>query len=226
MRKLAALLIALAIIAIGGLSAVAYVGVAQVPVLSAVFGMDKARDLGVKPDNAAWQKLLTDNGFQMPSTKANYTLSSKHSFSGSVTYSGTVSQETLNALPEWSANVGPVRDVSFRFHAGSVEVSAFADLSSYGVPAAGPVYGSFKVTKTGAHSVKIEPISVDFGHLPIPADMTSRVSGDLNSWVNGRLAAIPELSIETLTFNEGSVTFAGTLPKTYSADAPKAGQLP
>ena len=226
MRKLAAALIALGVIALIALCGVAYVGVAQIPVLSAVFGMDKARDLGVVADNTGWEKLVTDNGVVLSSPRANYTLSSKHTFSGTINYSGTVSEAVLAALPEMNANVGPIRDVSFRIHAGSIEVAAFADLSSYGYPIAGPVYGTFNVTRTGPHSISLDPKTVDFGHLPVPADMSSKVKDGLNSWINGRLATIPELKIDTLTLNEGSITFAGTLPKTYGADVAKTGDLP
>ena len=48
----------------------------------------------------------------------------------------------------------------------------------------------------------------------------------MNAYLATRLAGIDGLKIDTLAFQEGGVRFAGTLPKTYGAAAPKAGDLP
>src|SRR5665811_2593504 len=61
--------------------AVSWLGVVQVPVLSAAFGMDKPRDLQMVQDRAAFNDFCAKWGIERPSPAANYTLSSKHHWS-------------------------------------------------------------------------------------------------------------------------------------------------
>jgi hypothetical protein len=56
MRKLIAIVVVLAVIVTG---AAGWSGVVQVPIVSAAFGMDHARDLGMKQDRQAFEDFCT-----------------------------------------------------------------------------------------------------------------------------------------------------------------------
>jgi hypothetical protein len=68
--------------------------------------------------------------------------------------------------------------------------------------------------------------SVEFGRIPVPADLAKTAEDAINSYLAGRLATITGLSIQTFALEEAGVHFVGTLPETYEADPPGAGQLP
>ena len=68
--------------------------------------------------------------------------------------------------------------------------------------------------------------SLQFGRLGVPSDILARAQDGVNAYLATRLAGIDGLKIDTRAFQEGGVRFAGTLPRTYGAAAPKAGDLP
>ncbi len=227
MRALVRLVVVLAVLAVLAGGVAAWVGVLQVPVLSAWFGMDRPRDLGsAQPDPAAYTALSTRLGVKLPSPAANYTFSSHHEFSGSVALDETIPESTILAIREFRTNTPGLRDVSVRFHAGSAEAAAFIDLAPYGYPLSGPIYTSFRVTVAGPKQVTVALDALDFGRLGVPGDVRTRAVDALNSYLATRLAQIDGLNVSTLAFREGAVHFAGTLPTTYEASPPQPGAMP
>jgi len=106
MRALVRFVVVLAVLAalVGG--AAAWMGVLQVPVLSASFGMDHPRDLGsAQPDEAAYASFSSRLGVKLPSPAANYSFSSRHEFSGSV----AVNRPSRNPRSSRSASSRPTR---------------------------------------------------------------------------------------------------------------------
>ncbi len=222
--RLVVVLVLLAAIVVGGLG---FAGVLQVPVVSSLAGMDKPRDLaGLDADAVAYQEFLDAHGFRLLSPAANYTLSSAHTFGGSVPVDEVIGEAEINAMGELRNDTAAFKDVSVRFHDGYAEVAAMVDLSGFGYPFAGPVYGTWAITVNGPRSVTVDLQSVEFGRIPVPADVAKMAEDALNSYLAGRLATIDGLSIQTFALEEGGVYFVGTLPETYEAGAPAAGQLP
>jgi hypothetical protein len=120
------LLTVLGVIVIVAAVAVSWVGVVQVPVLSAAFGMDKPRDLQMVQDRAAFNDFCAKWGIERPSAPANYTLSSKHHWSGSVAIDDTISEKAIASLREFNtsnAHFRPRTRTSARSSSGSTRGS-------------------------------------------------------------------------------------------------------
>ena len=227
MRALFKVVVVVAVLAVLVGGAAAWMGVVQVPVLSSAFGMDRPADLGAaKPDVAAYDAFVTKHGLTHTSPDANYTLASKHTFAGSYALDEVIPEAVILATRTLRGNAPSFHDVTVRFHDGSAEAAAFIDLSPYGYPLAGPVRTAFRVAVTGPRSVQVSIDSLQFGRLGVPADILARAQDGVNAYLATRLAGIDGLRIDAFTFQEGGVHFAGTLPKTYGAAAPRAGDLP
>ena len=227
MRALVRVVVVLAVVAMLAGTAAAWMGVLQVPVLSAAFGMDRPRDLGsAQPNPAAYAALASRLGLTFPSPAVNYSFSSHHAFSGHVAVDETVPESTLLAIREFQTDTPGLRDVSVRFHAGSAEAAAFIDLAPYGYPLSGPVYTSFRLAVAGPRRVNVTLDALDFGRLGVPADIRARAEDALNGYLETRLAQIDGLKVATLAFHDGAVEFAGTLPTTYEASPPQPGGMP
>lgn len=227
MRVLVRLVVFVAVVAVLVGGAAAWFGVVQVPVLSSAFGMDKPADLGAaKPDVPAYDAFVKQHGLAHTSPDANYTLASKHTFAGSYALDELIPEAVILATRTLRGNAPSFHDVTVRFHDASAEAAAFVDLSPYGYPLAGPVRTGFRVDVTGPRSVKVSIDSLSFGRIGVPRDILARAQDGVNAYLATRLAGIDGLRIDAFAFEEGGVRFAGTLPKTYGADPPKAGDLP
>jgi hypothetical protein len=198
--------------------ATSYLGVVQVPVLSAAFGMDHPRDLHMVKDAAALDTFLAKWGIEMPSPKQNYALSSKHHFSGSVQVDDTISEAALAALPEYSAPDSHLKDMQFRIHEGSIEMSAFVNVPGY--PASGPMYAQFSISATSSRTVAVDFSHLDFGRIGVPGNVVNTVKTTLDDYLDGKILAAG-VTIDTLELHEGGIRFKGTWPKTITADPPK-----
>jgi hypothetical protein len=216
------LLVVLAVL-IAAVVGIAFLGVAQVPLLSSVFGTDHARDLGMVRDQGAYDTLVAKYGIEMPSPAGQYTLSSRHTRSGSFAFDDVVSEATLAAIREFQAPDSRVKDLQFRIHPGEVELSAFVQVPGY--PLAGPVYGRFAVGRTGDQSVSVSISQLDYGRLGVPGNIASDVQARLEDYVNQRLVEAG-VHIERLELGDGSVSFAGDLPQTIEAAPPEPNAVP
>jgi hypothetical protein len=221
-RLVVPLVVVVAIVA----SAAAWLGVVQVPVVSSLAGMDKAPSLGAQAaDPAAYATFVKANGITFSSPGANYTFASKHTFSGSFAFKGTMPEGTILAIHEFGAVALGIRDVTI-LHDGSADAAAFMDLAPYGYPVADPVKTTFHVAVTSPRSVKVTIDALTFGRVGVPADIAAKAQDAVNTYLATRLATIDGLRIDALSFVNGGVSFAGTLPQAYGAATPKAGDLP
>ena len=211
------LLVAVGILVVAALVTVSWLGVAQVPGLSSAFGMDHPRDLHMTKDTAALDGFCQKWGIERPSPAQNYTLSSKHHYSGSVQVDDTISETALAALPEYSAPDAHVSQMQFRVHEGSMELSAFVNVPGY--PATGPVYAQFSIAATSSHSVAVDFSHLDFGRIGVPSDVVDTVKTTLNDYLNQKIVDLG-ITIDTLQLHEGGIRFKGTWPKTITADPP------
>jgi hypothetical protein len=221
MRKLIAIVVVLAVIVTG---AAGWSGVVQVPIVSAAFGMDHARDLGMKQDRQAFEDFCTQYGITRPSAPGNYTLSSHHHWSGSVQVDGVISEAALGSLREFNSENPYLSQVNFRIHAGYVEMAAFVK-GVPGYPISGPVYGQFSITRTGSSSVAVSISSLQFGNIGVPGGYVDQAETEIGAYVNATILEAG-ISIQALELREGGIYFRGTWPKTITADAPASGNVP
>jgi hypothetical protein len=221
LRRILVVVVGIVVVAV---VAVSWLGLAQVPVLSGAFGMDRARDLGVRPDAAAFQAFATKYGITRPSPAKDYTLSSKHHYSGTVQVDGTLTEGALAGRGEFQNPNSHFSQVQFRIHDGYAEVAAFVDDVS-GYPISGPVYGQFSVSRTSPTSVAIDVTQLDFGRIGVPGTAVDKVQSALDDYLNQKIAEAG-IRIDTLELREGGIYFKGTWPKTITADPPNENDVP
>jgi hypothetical protein len=206
-----------------GAVATSWLGVVQVPILSSAFGMDHPRDLHMVKDSDALDAFCSKWGIERPSPTANYTLSGKHHYSGTVQVDDTISEAALAALPEYSAPNASISQMQFRIHEGSIEMSAFVHVPGY--PASGPVYAQFSIAATSSRTVALTFSQLDFGRIGVPSSVINAVKTTLDEYLNGKILAAG-VTIDTLELHEGAIRFKGTWPKTIAADPPKPAGVP
>ncbi|MGZ6267553.1 MAG: hypothetical protein ACXWM8_07715 [Candidatus Limnocylindrales bacterium] len=212
------LVLGVSLVLVAVLVAVSWLGVMQVPVLSAAFGMDHPRDLGMVRDAGALDAFTSKWGIEMPSPTQNYNLANKHHYSGSVQVDDTISEAALAALPEYSAPNKIISQMQFRIHEGFVAMSAFVNVPGY--PASGPMYTEFSVTATGSQTVAVDFAHLDFGRVGVPGNVVDTVKTEVSNYLNKKILEAG-VTIDTLQLHEGGITFKGTWPKTITADPPK-----
>jgi hypothetical protein len=201
-----------------GAVATSWLGIVQVPILSSAFGMDHPRDLHMVKDSAALDAFCSKWGIERPSPPANYTLSSKHHYSGGVQVDDTISEAALAALPEYSAPNAHISQMQFRIHEGSIEMSAFVHVPGY--PASGPMYAQFSISATSSRTVALDFSHLDFGRIGVPGNVVDTVKTTLDEYLNTKILEAG-VTIDTLELHEGAIRFKGTWPKTITADPPK-----
>ena len=202
---------------------VSYLGVAQVPVLSSAFGMDRPRDLHMVKDSAALNAFTSKWGIELPSPKANYTLGSKHHYSGTIQVDDTISESALAALPEYSAPNSHISQIQFRIHEGSIELSAFVNVPGY--PASGPVYTKFSISATSSRTIALDFSELDFGRIGVPGNVVDQAKTTIEAYLNKKMVETG-VTIDTLELHEGAIRFKGTWPKTITADPPRTAIVP
>jgi len=226
-RIISRLLVVVVVVIVVGAVAAAFTGVAQVPGLSAAFGNAAPRDLDESaPDAAAYDAFVAAHGIQMPSSDANYTLASRHTFSGSVAVDETLTEGEVMAIKEMANPAPGISDVHIRFHQGYAETSAMIDLGAYGYPVSGPVYLQWSVEVAGPQAVDVSIRALELGRITAPVDIAAQAESALDDYLATRLAEIEGLDIVAIELTEGGITFTGMLPQTYQADPPAVGQLP
>ena len=176
------LVVGVSIVLVAALVAVSWLGVVQVPVLSAAFGMDHPRDLGMVRDAGALDAFTTKWGIELPSPTQNYNLANKHHYSGSVQVDDTISEAALAALPEYSAPNKIMSQMQFRIHEGFVAMSAFVNVPGY--PASGPMYTEFSISATSPRTVAVDFAHLDFGRVGVPGDIVNQATTALDAYVN------------------------------------------
>jgi hypothetical protein len=220
LRRLLMVVLGVVVVAV---LAVSWLGLAQFPVLSAAFGMDRARDLDMPSDRAAFESFCDQYGITRPSPAANYTLSSKHHWAGSVQVDGTISEAALGSLREFNTPNSHVSQIQFRIHSGYVEMAAFVNVPGY--PISGPVYGQFSIVRTSPKTVDVDISRLEFGRLGVPGNITDQARTEIGAYVNKTIIEAG-ISIDALELREGGIYFKGTWPKTITADPPNADSLP
>ncbi len=223
MRLLRGLLVAILGLVVVATVAVSWLGLVQVPVASAVFGMDHARDLGMPSDRAAFDSFCDQYGITRPSPVENYTLSSKHHWDGSVDVDGTISEAALGSLREFTTSNSHFSQIQFRIHDGYAELAAFVNVPGY--PISGPVYGQFSISRTSPKTVAIDISQLDYGRVGVPGNIVDEATTALNGYLNATIVEAG-ITIEGLELREGAIYFKGTWPKTITADPPNSADVP
>jgi hypothetical protein len=224
MRKLLVLVVVVGVVLAVPAGVAGWSGVVQVPVVSGVFGMDHARDLGMQQDRQDFEAFCAQYGITRPSAPANYTLSSPHHWSGAVQVDGVITEAALGSLREFNSENPYLSGLNFRIHDGYVEMAAFVKAIP-GYPISGPVYGQFSLQRTGPKSVSISITQLQFGNISVPSNFVDQAQTELDTYLNASIVKAG-ITIDALELREGGIYFKGTWPKTITADPPAAGSVP
>jgi hypothetical protein len=217
------LLVGLVGVAAALVLAVSWLGLAQVPVLSAAFGMDHARDLGMPSDRADFEAFCDQFGITRPSPVENYTLSSAHHWSGGVHVDGVLSEAAIGSLHELNTPNAHFNHIQLRVHKGYVELAAFVSVPGY--PVSGPTYGHFSIARTGPKSVAVSISQLDFGRVGVPGNVVDQAETALDTYLNKTIVEAG-ITIDAVDLREGGIYFKGTWPKTITADPPTEADVP
>ncbi len=132
---------------------------------------------------------------------------------GEVYVDQTFTDAEISAIQNYANETsGPFKQVQIHFIGDNkVEASGYVEDPRVTIP--GPVYVRGKVIQTGPKSFSTNIESLTIGNYEVPRDIIDKANSEFIGYVNGILANIDSLNIESVSINKGSVDFKGTLPK-------------
>jgi len=213
-----------------------------IPGLSAIFGSDKPRDLGVKYTQADYVSAAKKNKVNIAVVDSAQSIKSSLEWGGSNQINNSwTSQEvtaTINAnSADWE--YFPMKDVQFKIDPdGSVEVSGIlsvdklkgyaqaTNVSEADIQTVENVFNEFKIPKgpipfyiKGNLTIKDDNVDVEvpkleIGRLPIPRNLYESAKSSFESFAKQQLTSggYGNFYIKSLDFNNGKLNFNGNLP--------------
>jgi hypothetical protein len=194
-------------------------GIVYIPGFSEVLGTNKPRDLGIKADPAQFSALLAKENVKLTGQTSDFYLTAPIRYGSAVPMDATVSSEEITSMMQATNNVkGPLKNMQVKLGTNNeMEMSAFADLESYGYPLKGPVYLKGTFLKDSSSSVNINIREGSFGLIPVPENMLKQGGDGIEQQINRQLLAMPGLRIDTLEINNGKLHYRGAFPQSASA---------
>ncbi|RJO59700.1 hypothetical protein C4546_01285 [Candidatus Parcubacteria bacterium] len=190
------------------LIAISATGVYAVPGVSAIFGMNKPKDLGIKVTEEAYNTIKQKIPLQITGEKADYSASPATIFTGSAPVD---TQNTSEEVTSWLAKMqGPdpiISQVQVKMIEGGVEFSG--QINKY---LKSPVYAKVMINRTSENSVSIDITSAKLGIFNVPQKYVQQFEDWALKQVNGRMATIPGFSLQQLEYHDGYDIWKGTVP--------------
>ncbi len=208
-----------------------------VPGLAKVVGADKPVNLGVKSTAAQSTAMLQKLGIRLDNQPAA-TDPAKYRkvYSGQVAINQDFTESEISALLNFNhVAFWAVKDAQVKISKdGTLEAAMLVKTSTFNIRRDGevptgvmrylpavlpdelPVYVKGKITVAGSNQVRTDIQALQIGRVTIPASVVNaEVEKQANQYVNDRLRAIPGLSIQEISFQDGKVHFRGTWPKEF-----------
>jgi hypothetical protein len=194
-------------------------GIVYIPGFSEVLGTNKPRDLGIKADPAQFSALLAKENVKLTGQNSDFYLTAPIRYGSAVPMDATVSSEEITSMMQATNNVkGPIKNMQVKLGSNNeMEMSAFAELESYGYPLRGPVYLKGTFFKGSSSSINIHIREGSFGLIPVPENMLKQGEDGIEQQINRQLLAMPGLRIDTLEINNGKLHYRGAFPQSASA---------
>lgn len=213
-RVIIIILVALLIVTV-----IAASGVVYIPGFSEVLGTNKPRDLGVKADPSKFNALLARENVKLTGQSSNFYLTAPIKYGSAAPMDTTVSSEELTSMMQATNNAkGPLKDMQVKLGTNNeMEMSAFADLESFGYPVKGPVYLKGKFLKASSSTVDINIRGGSFGLIPVPENVLKQGEDGLEQELNRQLSHMPGMRIDQLEINNGQLHYRGAFPQSASA---------
>lgn len=205
-RTLLITLLVIIIVLVVGVSAT---GIYAVPGVSAIFGFNRPKDLGIKTSQEALNSLKQKIPLTISGPAVDYAQSGDKIFSGEMPVDAQRSSEEITSwIDRFKGTNPPVKDVQVKFIEGGMEISGM--VTQY---VKAPVYVKVGVTQTSSNSVALDIQKAKLGLFTVPDKYLQQAEGWFEDAINERMADIPGYSIETLEYHDGYSYFKGTYPQ-------------
>jgi flagellar capping protein FliD len=194
-------------------------GIFYIPGFSEVLGTNKPRDLGVKADPARFNALLAQENVKLSGQYSNYYLTAPIKYGSAVPMDTTVSSEDLTSMMQATNNAkGPLKDMQVKLgNNNEMEMTAYADLETFGYPVKGPIYLKGTFLKGSSSSVNINIREGNFGLIPVPENVLKQGEDGLEQELNRQLSNMQGLRIDQLEITNGQLHYSGAFPQSASA---------
>ncbi len=213
------IIIAIALLLAGGaLTLAAASGIIKIPVLTALLGTDKPRNLIGEVDPNLYKDTLVRGEITLTDEVDKYCLICDITYEDFSPMDITVSSAELSSLLQaTNKNLGPLNEIQVKLNDNNqVEMSAYLNLKEYGYDFSGPVYAAGSIAKSGSSGIAIEIQKVEVGILSIPEKYIEQGEEGLNILINSQLEKMPDLKIDLLEISDNALHFKGDYPKTAS----------
>jgi hypothetical protein len=188
--------------------AIAWTGIYNIPVASAIMGANKPKDLGVKVSEEAYATIKQKVPLEISGEKVDYSSDPAKIFTGSVPVDTQNTSEEVTSWLSKMAGANPiVSDVQVRMIEGGVEISGM--VQQY-VKAS--LYAKVMINRASEKSVSLDITSAKLGRFSVPEKYVQQFEDWVIKKVNSRMAAIPGFSLTQLEYHDGYDIWKGTVP--------------
>jgi hypothetical protein len=202
----------------GGVLLIAATGFIKIPLLSALLGTEKPRDLGVRTDPSYFTDMLTKQGVKLEGSYDKLCLECYITYSDMKPMDISVTSNELSSWIKETNKEGTLKDVQVKLGSNNnMEMSANVDLRKHGYDFSGPIYAAGKIVKSGTNTLRIEINKAEAGIIPIPGEYAKQGAGELEKTINDQLGRMPGLDIEDFSVENGALHYKGNFPSLIRA---------
>ena len=206
------------LIILGGVLLIAATGFIKIPLLTALLGTDKPKDLGVRTDPSYFADMLTKQGIKLDGSYDKFCLECYITYADMKPMDISVTSNELSSWIKETNKEGTLKDVQIKLGSNNnMEMSANLDLRKHGYDFNGPIYAAGKIVKSGSNTLKIEINKAEAGLIPIPGEYAGQGAGELEKAVNDQLSRMPGLNIEDFSVENGALHYKGNFPSNIRA---------
>jgi len=206
------------LVLMGGVLLIAASGFIKIPLLTALLGTDKPRDLGVRTDPSYFTDMLGKQGIKLEGTYDKLCLECYIEYADMKQMDISVTSNQLSSWISATNKEGTLKDVQVKLGSNNnMEMSGKLDLRNAGYDFNGPIYAAGKIVKSGTNTLKIEINKAEAGLIPVPGEYAGKGAEELEGAINRQLARMPGLNIEDFSIENGALHYKGNFPSVIKA---------
>lgn len=206
LRTFLIVLVVIILVLIIGLAAT---GVYTVPVISAVFGFNEPKDLGVEISPEALASLKEKIPMTISGEKTDFSSESADIFSGEIAVDTTITANEASSWLQRHQRPDPIiSQLTVRQMEGGMEISGM--VNQY---IKAPVYAKVMVDLVDANTIDLDIQEGKLGMFSVPEKYLNQVEELLEDEINSLINRVPGFSIETYELHDGYSNFKGTFPE-------------
>jgi hypothetical protein len=201
------------LIILGGVLLIAATGFIKIPLLTALLGTDKPRDLGVRTDPSYFTDILAKQGIKLEGSYDKLCLECYITYADMKPMDISLSSNELSSWIKETNTKGTLKDVQIKLGSNNnMEMSGNLDLRNAGYDFNGPIYAAGKIVKSGTNTLKIEINKAEAGLIPVPGEYAQKGADELEGAINNQLQRMPGLNIEDFSVENGVLHYKGNFP--------------